>query len=241
MNEKKFTANKIFLGLCFLVGAIALICNRLGYFNPGRDINVITVLISILLVWLFIRGICHVSFPMILFPLAFLAILYDELLGITALTPWTVLGSALLGSIGLSLLFPKHHHFQEHHHSKYIDAGSKIFDDPDDEVIHHSNTFGASIKYINTDSFLKGSFDTTFGEMKVYFDNATLKNGIGEVNIDVSFGSITLYIPHTWHVEDHVKCSFGDFKNISGSDNTDSPVLRVYGEVAFGDAKIIYI
>ena len=43
----------------------------------------------------------------ILFSIAFICIIYDDWLGITALTPWTVLGAALLGSIGLSLIFKK--------------------------------------------------------------------------------------------------------------------------------------
>ena len=42
-----------------------------------------------------------------LFSLAFLIIVNDELLGLEAITPWPVLGAALLGSLGLNLLFPK--------------------------------------------------------------------------------------------------------------------------------------
>lgn len=53
------------------------------------------------------NGIRNVNFWEILFSIAFICIIYDDWLGITALTPWTVLGAALLGSIGLSLIFKK--------------------------------------------------------------------------------------------------------------------------------------
>ena len=42
-----------------------------------------------------------------LFSLAFAAILFDEALGIEAITPWPVLGAALLGTIGLNMIFNK--------------------------------------------------------------------------------------------------------------------------------------
>ena len=44
------------------------------------------------------KGIRNVNFWEILFSIAFICIIYDDQLGITALTPWTVLGAALLGS-----------------------------------------------------------------------------------------------------------------------------------------------
>ena len=43
----------------------------------------------------------------ILFSLAFLAIIYADMLHIEHLTPWPVLGAALLGSIGLNMIFHK--------------------------------------------------------------------------------------------------------------------------------------
>lgn len=47
-------------------------------------------------------------------PLAFLIIVNDKVLGMEAITPWPVLGAAVLGSIGLKFLFPgfgrKHGH-----------------------------------------------------------------------------------------------------------------------------------
>lgn len=64
-----------------------------------------SIILTVFFLWLFVEGIRNVNFWEILFSIAFICIIYDEPLGITALTPWTVLGAAFLGSIGLSLIF----------------------------------------------------------------------------------------------------------------------------------------
>ncbi|MDO4167392.1 MAG: LiaF-related protein [Eubacteriales bacterium] len=244
MKQNNFSANKLFFGICFLLGAVALILNRLGYFTINKHLNLFTIILTIFFIWTLIQGVYHINFTAILFSLAFLAIIYDEPLGITVLTPGTVLAAAILGSIGLGLLFPKHlspRHRTQEFSQQHISKSAKIFDAPDQEEIHLSNTFGASIKYINTDTFICGNFDNSFGELKIYFDNTLLKNGEAEININNTFGSTILYIPRTWRVENYVRCFFGDFKEELKPVPADGPVLKIYGEVVFGEAKVIFI
>ena len=93
---------KIFWGLLFILAAAYMIISRI-WILP--EISVFTIILSVFLVWIMIKGLKKVNFWQILFPIAFLCILYDKPLGITDLTPWTVLGAALLGSIGLSMIF----------------------------------------------------------------------------------------------------------------------------------------
>lgn len=244
MNHNNFSANKLFFGICFLLGALALILNRLGYFTVNEHFNLFSVILTILFLWTLIQGITHVHFAEILFSLAFLAIIYDEPLGITALTPGTVLAAAILASIGLGLLFPGHMHPKHRKHnlnSDNISIGTKIFDDLDQEAIHLSNSLGSSIKYINTDAFVCGNFENSFGELKIYFDNTTLKTATAEINVSNSFGSMILYVPQTWQVENYIKCTFGAFQEDHKPAATEGPVLKIYGEIAFGEAKVIYI
>jgi hypothetical protein len=47
-----------------------------------------------------VKSLLRINFAGILFSIAFICIIYDKQLGITAATPWTVLIAALLGSIG---------------------------------------------------------------------------------------------------------------------------------------------
>ena len=97
-------SGKILWGLFFILAAVYVVVSKL-WIMP--EISVFSVLLTVFFIWLFLNGIRNVNFWEILFSIAFICIIYDDQLGITALTPWTVLGAALLGSIGLSLIFKK--------------------------------------------------------------------------------------------------------------------------------------
>lgn len=99
---------KIFWGIFFIVMAVIVVVSRLDILS---NVNVFTFLATVIFGWIVVDGIRHRNFYEILFPIAFLCILYDEPLGIELLTPWTVLAAALFLSIGLTLLFggKKHH------------------------------------------------------------------------------------------------------------------------------------
>ena len=97
-------SGKILWGLFFILAAVYVVVSKL-WIMP--EISVFSVLLTVFFIWLFLNGIRNVNFWEILFSIAFICIIYDDWLGITALTPWTVLGAALLGSIGLSLIFKK--------------------------------------------------------------------------------------------------------------------------------------
>lgn len=238
MNERQFNADKIFWGLCFLAGAAALIASKLGYWPT---VSVLSIFLTILFIWMLVKGLAHLNFGEILFSIAFLACIYDEPLGITALTPWTVLGAALLGSIGLSMIFPKTQHW--HFHSQPKDAPI-IIDLPDDQVIHFENSFGSTIKYINSEDFVKAHLETSFGEMKAYFDNAIIQRGSAQVKINVSFGNMVLYVPKTWQVIDNTTVSFGSLHIKNPGDcqyQNGNPTLYLVGDISFGGTEIYYV
>lgn len=238
MNNRHFKADKIFWGLCFLAGAAALIVSKMG---SWPTLSLFSIVLTILFVWLLIKGLVSRSFGEILFSIAFLACLYDESLGITELTPWTVLGAALLGSIGLNLLFPKKHHWHIHNHPTHT---PEIVDIPDDQVIHFENSFGSTIKYINSENLVKARLETSFGEMKVYFDNAMIQQESAQVSVEVSFGNMVLYVPKTWKVIDNTSVSFGAV-HIKNPDNCQyqegNPTLYLVGDVSFAGTEIYYI
>lgn len=56
------------------------------------------------------------------FSVAFLAIVNSRLLGIEKLVPWPVLGAALLGTIGLNMLFPSRHRHGHYVYNRGIDG-----------------------------------------------------------------------------------------------------------------------
>ena len=228
---------KNFWGVVLILGGIFLIISKLGYFP---DINAFSLLLTVLLVVVIVKSLIHINFPGILFPIAFICIIYDKQLGITNMTPWTVLLAALLGSIGFSMIFHKHNKWFNMSH-KDKDYKFEKIDIEDEGNIRFKTSFGASIKYINTDKFEQADFDCSFGGMKIYFDKATMSKENAIVRINASFSGIELYVPKNWNVEDKTNVTLGsvDEKNRGAQITTNT--LTLVGDITFSGVEIIYI
>ena len=168
-------------------------------------------------------------------------IIYDDQLGITALTPWTVLGAALLGSIGLSLIFKK-----KSGHSPSISFEFDSDSDNEDgkyigENIKIDNNFGTAIKYVNSDNFCMADVDNSFGSLTVYFDNAIIQSGSAKIKVDNSFGETNLYIPKEWKTENNLGQAFGSVKTHGVCEGSSNNTLKLKGETSFGEINIYYI
>ena len=100
MKRKK----EIVIGLLLIIGAVFIMVDRMGFF---WDIGLFKIIVTVILVGILVDNVAERSFGGILFSIAFLGILYDEPLGIEHLTPWPILGAALLGTIGLNMIFKK--------------------------------------------------------------------------------------------------------------------------------------
>ena len=92
-----------------------------------------------------------------------------------ALTPWTVLGAALLGSIGAAFLYRPERSW--HQHSTYFDDSFSEVETIDGDAMRMESSFGSSIKYINSEDFRGAGIHCSFGAMKVYFDHAEVPQG----------------------------------------------------------------
>lgn len=228
---------RVFWGVFLILGAIVLLISKLGYFS---DVNVFSLLFSIALVAMIIKSIMRISFTGILFPLAFLAIIYDDKLGITEITPWPVLFAALLGSIGLSLIFNK----GPKKSKIYVNGDSdntKTINVDDEGHINLETSFGSSIKYVNTDKFEYANLSCSFGNMKIYFDNTTMARESAVVNIDVSFAGLQMYIPRTWKIENKVGAYFGAVEEKNRIDSVITNTLILTGDVSFSGVEVFYI
>ncbi|WP_122639484.1 LiaF transmembrane domain-containing protein [Romboutsia sp. Marseille-P6047] len=230
---------RIFWGVLLILGSISLIVNKLGYFG---DINMVSIIISIVLIGIMIKSIFYKSFAGILFPLAFICIIFDDKLGLTAITPWTVLIAAALGSAGLSMIFhkkPKWYDYKQNYNWKEDNYDTIDFED--DNRIRLDTSFGGSIKYINTESFERADLSCSFGSMKIYFDNSKLKNGRGVIKLEASFAGVELYIPKTWTVEDRTSQAFGGLSEKNKNFPSKDDILTLVGDISFAGVEIIYI
>ena len=234
---KDMKKERLFWGIFFIIGAVLLVISRLGILNTR--ISIWMLLLSVIFAATLIKSAIHRSIPGVLFSLAFLCIIYAEPLGITALTPWTVLGAALLGSIGAALLYRPERSW--HQHSTHFDDSFSEVETIEGDAMRMESSFGSSIKYINSEDFRGAGIHCSFGAMKVYFDHAQVPQGQAAVKLDVSFGGVELYIPRSWQVVNQLSAAFGgvDEKGRCQPDGTVSLVLN--GKVSFSGVTIIYI
>lgn len=228
----------IFWGTLLLLGAAALLLNKLevGLFAGAGARN---VCFSALLAVILAEGLFKRRFAQILFSLAFLVIVNDKLLGLEAITPWPVLGAALLGSIGLRMLFPK---FGNHKCFSFGRHSHKTVSEENWEggTVHYENAFGESVKYL-TGEVEAVSFESSFGQLQLYFSDAVLKNHRAEVHAEVSFGSAILYVPADWKVVLNVDTAFGGAEIKGRCSGEGENTLYVGGEVSFGELRVQYI
>ena len=228
---------KNFWGVLFTLIGVFLIISKLGYFP---DVNVFSLLLTVFLVVIIVKSVLSLNFAGILFPIAFICIIYDKQLGITSITPWTVLIAASLGSIGLSMIFNKHVKWVNTKWD-YKDFGFEKIDEEDGSSVRFNSSFGASIKYININNFEKADFKCSFGSMKVYFDNATMVNNNAIVRINASFSGMELYIPKAWKVEDKTNVFLGAINEKNRNNEITTNTLSLVGRINFSGIEIIYI
>jgi len=248
--------NGIFWGLFLLLSAAILVASQLHLI--AYTFSVWTLIATILLVAVLLKSLIYFMIPGTVFSLAFLAILYAKPLGITALVPWTVLGAAILVSIGLSMIFRpwlvKHRPWMNHkyhqnyyrgHHGSYrvnfdshVDPDVKTVDAPDVDVYVK---MGSSIRYVKSDDFKVSNIDVTMGDAKVYFENLNVQD-TSTINVNNSLGGVELYIPSSWNIVKELDNNLANVDEIgSPLIDADSPIIYIKGLVSLGNLKITYI
>ncbi len=253
--------NKIFLGIGFLVFAVFIIAGTMGAFDKldgifGKIGFWTIVFTPIFVVWL-VKSLMRLAWGGILFSLAFLAILYDEMLGIENLTPWPVLFAAFFGTLGLSIIFGKRGRWNHRkwNHKEVLDStriedksmDGRFFDNSNKEISEDEQrvrcdvSFSSMTKYICSRALREVMIENAFGSVTVYFDGAILDNGEAYVNVNNAFGFVSLYIPKEWRVLTNLDKSFGSLRIFGKCATQSANALHINGDTAFGAVEIHYI
>lgn len=239
MNNGK----KAFWGVLFLLGAVAAVVGGLGLL---KGIGFWTILFSIVLIGVLVEGLIRKSWGQILFSAAFLLILGGKAMGGLPISIWLVLGAALLGTIGLNILFPRKHGYMDYIRTETTanwsaEEYSQIVGADGGESVNCEVSFGSSAKYITSQNLKNANLEVSFGGMSVYYDNAVLRDHCAGSRIDVSFGHMELYIPQDWNVVVNVTSSFAHVQEKGCCNRNGINTLMLVGDVSFGNVDIFYI
>lgn len=226
---------RIYWGLFLVLCAVFLIVSKLGFM---ADVNLFSLIFTIFFAAILIKSIAKMEFGGIFFSIAFICIIYAKELHITALTPWTVLMAALLASIGCSMLFHKR---KVTMHCGHNDNFSTIREEENGNTLNFGAKFGSSLKYVNAEDFHKATIDCSFAGMKVYFDNAVIQNGSAEINLNLSFSGVELYIPRSWNIVNNANISLAGIDEKNKNEPTGNNTVYLTGDVSLSGVTIIYI
>ena len=102
-------------------------------------------------------------------------------------------------------------------------------------------SFSTVTKYLNDQNFTGGSADVSFGEASIYFDNCRMEGPSAQFAVDVSLGSLSLYVPSDWRVHVNVENSLSAIQHQENPSNLTSKDFYIVGEVSLGNLEIIYV
>ena len=102
-------------------------------------------------------------------------------------------------------------------------------------------TFSSVTKYLNDQQFTHGSADVSLGQASVYFDNCRIEGPSAQFDVDVSLGSLSLYVPSDWRVHVNVEHSLSAVQHEENPSNLTSKDFYIKGDVSLGNLEIIYV
>jgi hypothetical protein len=118
----------------------------------------------------------------------------------------------------------------------------KVVSSNEGEVVYANTSFGTKVRYINSKILHRAVLDCSFGDMKVYFDNARISGDSAEIQVNVSFGNLDVYIPDSWTLIDAMDITMGAATERNPERARQGNVkVTLIGDVTFGNLSIFYV
>ena len=252
-----------FWGIALILLAALVLTNEFNLFHLifGFPRLLLTLLLSLII----LNNLRPLNIYGIVFPAALIVWLYRSWVkswGFNA-TFWSLMLSALLLSVGLSLLFDKKHRIGSYtsgHHKEQTTGDRKhastsheqaSYDEQtnmghntstsNEDVVRFNVSFATSSKYIVSDNLKKADVRCSFGSAKIFLNDAQLSSDGATLYMEVSFGNATIYIPKTLHTTINADVVLGNITEQNKVHETDGPILHICGHVTFSAVTIVYI
>ena len=228
---------KIFWGLGFVLAALFLLLDAFGVITPFLDvvggISAAQVICGLFLIAFVISRIIKLKFQEIFIPLALLFMLFEDniafVLGLeddNIIGNWLLFWCAVLLSIGVSILTPKHSSLN----FKITKKGTS----------KKTHTIGASTTYVDCEDFVEEHIVNNLGETVIHFENEASFTSGAILNIENKLGEVVVYVPEQWNVKLNISSKLGDVEQ-KGKGSADGPTLVINGTNELGDIVIMFI
>ena len=186
MNESKWnwkSTSSIFWGIVLVAAAVLLILDGVGV-ELGYGVSVWRIILGAACVAWFAGSIIKRRFTDLIFPLAFLFLIFEAPIAHALgkednnlISNWTVLLAALFLTIGLKFILPKK------------TGGVKI-----------SGKIGSATLYFDASDLSNVRITENVGATNAYIVNREAYTGGGMIYVSENVGAVTLHIPGDWAV-----------------------------------------
>ncbi|MCR5835878.1 MAG: hypothetical protein K6G88_05180 [Lachnospiraceae bacterium] len=232
----------VFWGVVFIAAAFSVL---FGASFSFIGISIGELFLTAICVGIMIRSLVGLEFAGILFPLAFLCIIWDKQLGLENITPFPVLLAALFGTIGLNIIFGRMK-FEVKMNKKLSEYSNKKtnyakVDISSDQYVEAKVKFGGLQKYVESEDLRRVDISAFCSGAEVYLDKACIPSGEAIVTFDCKCSGVQLYVPRDWNVKNNLDASMGAI-NYSGEPSGAGVVdLILVGKASFCGVDIQYV
>ena len=239
----EFEAGKlggILFGLFLIAAAVLLFLTKQVSWFSEHDVGFWSLIWPTAIIFVGLTGTCSRDFSGFSFGLLVLGVLclLNQLSVIRLNNLWLLIVVGLLVIIGISTIISQ---FTKKKHSHYKKKGSPKFKYTDlDGTIDYEAAFGDRDVIAEAKHITGGKIETAFGDFSLDLRGIESFEPNARLDMDISFGDFTLYLPKTVRVETDKAGSFSSFE-MDGVPAANAPYcLTIHSEVNFGELTIEY-
>ncbi len=233
--------SKWFWGLGFIVAAVLILLDGTGLLQPLSHaiggVSVLAVFLGLLLVVFIITRLLKGRVASVIFPLAFLFLLFEKNLAFLCGRPANLIHNglvlliALLLTVGVAILFPR--------------GGRRI---RAYRTVSRTETYGdraecslgSATVYVDGATLSPGHVENNLGSCRIHFENPGAYEGGGVLYVENNLGAMVIYVPSSWEVNVAVENNLGG-TNVPSPVVTGGPMLTIRGENNLGSLTVKYI
>ncbi|AME09893.1 MULTISPECIES: hypothetical protein [Gemella] len=220
---------KKLLGAILAITALIIFLGDTILFPKGIIFLIIS---TIVLGYIIIKNIIDFDSFGTIFPLALLFYIYNKNFYFLDISAGKIFISALLLSIGASLLLPKKLKYKEFkkYKKEYSDMKSS-------NIIFGNNSF-----YININDTNYFASTSTFSTTNIYFEKLnTYYSKEFTLDISATFSTVKLFIPKEWNINNNINSTISEITYPLNLQKESEISLNLIGSATFAEVEILYI
>jgi len=235
-----FKFSNLIWGTFLLLAATFILINQ---FDNFMNIGIGSIIVAILALVFIVQCIANLRFAFLPIPLAVLYVIFQAPLDLPYIQTKYVIIASVLASIGLAIMIPGKNWNNRQKFKcfgRYKNQQMRTENTNEDNYQSIKVNYGTISRRLCANNLETVELFCNFGAMEIFLDQAVLSSKGAIMDINCSFGAITLLIPRHWKIIDQMSCSLGgvEIDKYFINPAADAPQLTLTGNVSLGGVEI---